>query len=290
MGVITTTNWDTVLSQGDMIVEAVKQSSDPSGLLLFASPPRTAASYELELTTRRDTEARLREILARGEALLQQKDQAIEYQALMRKESDHRLLNDMQIVVSLLSMQSHTSGNAETAAQLLIAANRVNMIARIHRRLHGLDGVQTVAFKQYLEEFCHEFSAMLSSKDGIDRVIMAECADIELPASKAVPLAFIVSELLTNAVKHGDGQIKVRLENDAQKGCLLSVSNTGPKLPDDFNPAACKGLGMKIIQSFVRKIGGELRCGPGDANEGASFTILFACAPASLIVLGVAPG
>jgi two-component sensor histidine kinase len=258
-----------------MIMEAVQQSSDPSAVLLFAGPQRTVASYELELKTRRDTEARLREILARTEALLQQKDQAIEYQALMRKESDHRLLNDMQIVVSLLSMQSQTSGNAETAAQLLIAADRVNMIARIHRRLHGLDGMQTVAFKQYLEEFCREFSAMLSSKDGIDRVIMAEGADIELPASKAVPLAFIASELLTNAAKHGGGQIKVRLETDAQKGCLLSVSNTGPKLPDDFNPAACKGLDMKIIQAFVRKMGGELRCSTGDANQGACFSVLF---------------
>ena len=264
--------------------ELRQQSTESFPLVLFSRPQRTAESYELELITRRDTETRLREILARDEALLQQKDRAFAYQALMQKESDHRLLNDMQIVVSLLSMQSQTTGNAEAAAQLLIAANRVNMIARIHRRLHGFDGVRTVAFKQYLEEFCHEFSMMISSKDGIERIVMAECADIELPASKAVPLAFIVSELLTNAVKHGAGQIKVRLEPDSNKGYLLSVSNTGSKLPDDFNPAACKGLGMRIIQSFVRKIGGELRSGPGDADQGACFTILFACAPANLII------
>ncbi len=257
-------------------MEALQQSADLSPLLLFQSPQRTVASYELELTTRRETEVRLRQILARGEALLQQKDQAIEYQALMQTESDHRLLNDMQIVVSLLSMQSQSTGNAETAAQLLIAANRVNMIARIHRRLHGLDGVQTVAFKQYLEEFCCEFSAMLSSKDGTDRIILAKSDDIELPASKAIPLAFIVSELLTNAVKYGDGQITVRLVHDSNKGNLLSVSNTGLKLPDEFNPAACKGLGMKIIQAFVRKIGGELSYGLGDASQGARFSVSFA--------------
>ena len=201
------------------------------------SLPRSAASYELELTSRRKMEAQLRQILAKGEALLRQKDEAIEYQALMRRESDHRLLNDMQIVVSMLSMQSRASSNAETAAQLVIAANRVSMIARIHQHLHGFDGMQTVAFRKYLEEFCREFSAMLSCQEADERIVVADGAEIELPATTAIPLAFIVSELLTNAVKHGDGQIKVRLERDSSKGYLLSVSNTGPKLPDDFNPA-----------------------------------------------------
>ena len=94
--------------------------------------------------------------------------------------------------------------------------------------------------------------------------------------SKAVPLAFIVSELLTNAVKHGEGPIIVRLESDSQNRHLLSVSNRGSRLPGDFDPAACKGLGMKIIQALVRRIDGELRFGPSDANWGADFSVLFA--------------
>ena len=241
----------------------------------FAMQPRTVASYELELASRRKMETQLRGILAKGEALLRQKDEAIEYQALMRSESDHRLLNDMQIVVSMLSMQSRASSNAETAAQLVIAANRVSMVARIHQHLHGLDGRQTVAFRKYLGEFCREFSTMLSCEESKERVVVTDGAEIELPATTAIPLAFIVSELLTNAVKHGDGQIQIRLERDSNNGYLLSVSNTGPKLPDDFNPAACKGLGMKIIRSFVQKIGGELRFGPSEANSGAEFKVLF---------------
>jgi two-component sensor histidine kinase len=258
-----------------MVGETLQEGANHSPVFQSSRSRRTAASYELELITRRDTETRLREILARGEELLHQKDQAIEYQALMQKESDHRLLNDMQIVVSLLSMQSQTTGNAEAAAQLLIAANRVNMIARIHRRLHGFDGMKTVAFKHYLDEFCHEFSAMTLSKNGIERVVMTEGFEVELPASKAVPLAFIVSELLTNAIKHGDGQIKVRFERDCNNGYMLSVSNTGPALPDDFDPATCNGLGMRIVQSFVRKIDGEMRFGRGDANQGARFSVSF---------------
>lgn len=253
------------------------QTAQPDGEMPAAGMPgtRSAASYELELALCRGTEAGLRDILAKGEALLRLKDEAIEYQALMRKESDHRLLNDMQIVVSLLALQGRASGNADISAQLLVAANRVNMIARIHRRLHGLDGMQTVGFQKYLGEFCGEFSQMLSSREAAERVMLAMSDEVELPSSMAIPLAFIVSELLTNAAKHGQGQIDVRLQAVPDKSFLLSVSNQGPALPEDFSPAACKGLGMKIIQSFVQRIGGELRFGPGEYGKGACFTVLF---------------
>ena len=213
--------------------------------------------------------------LAQGEKLIHQKDEAIKYQSLITKESDHRLLNEMQMVASLLSMQSRTSSNAETAEQLIIAANRVSMIARIHRRLHSFDGMQTVGFRQFLEEYCREFSEMLSLEEGLKRIVVADGVEIELPAATVVPLAFIVSELLTNAVKYGEGQICVRLESGPEKGYLLSVSNMGPALPHGFDPASGKGLGMKIINSFVKQIGGELRFGPADVNQGAQFTVLF---------------
>ena len=181
----------------------------------------------------------------------------------------------MQMVVSLLSMQSRASHNAETAVQLAVAANRVGMIARIHRRLHGLEGMRTVAFKQYLEDFCREFSTMLSSEEDLGHILVADGIEIELPVGTAIPLAFITSELLTNAAKHGTGQITVRLGAQPAKGYVLTITNEGPVLPEGFNPAVCKGLGMKIVQSFVRSIGGELRYGAGDNNQGSRFAVLF---------------
>jgi two-component sensor histidine kinase len=56
---------------------------------------------------------------------------------------------------------------------------------------------------------------------------------------------------------------------------LLSVSNKGPGLPEGFDPTGSKGLGMRIIRSFVEQIGGELRIGRGDKNERTKFTVLF---------------
>jgi len=237
--------------------------------------PRTAASYEIELAQIRKTESQLREALAHDALLLRGKDALIEQQELMGKESNHRFLNDLQMVMSLLSLQGRAATNTETAEQLAIAANRVGMIARVHQRLHCNDGVQAVGFKRYLEDLCRDFSAMYSAADATVQVTVRDGAEIDLSAATAIPLGFIVIELLTNAAKHGKGRIIVRLEADSRKGYALSVSNEGKSLPDGFDPAAAKGSGMRLIRSFVGRIGGELHFGPGDGNHGTCFTVLF---------------
>jgi len=68
----------------------------------------------------------------------------------------------------------------------------------------------------------------------------------------------------------------VRLEKIPEKGYALSVLDDGPNLPEGFDLAARKGLGMSIIRSFVERIGGDLQVGRGDNNEGTRFTVLFA--------------
>lgn len=259
-----------------MAIEHLPYGADLPPNAIFESPEcRTVASYERELANHRYTEIRLREALAREEALLRQKDKMIQQQELLRRETDHRLLNDLQMIVSLLSLQSRASANAEAASQLAAAADRIAMIGRIHRRLHYFDGVQTIAFKQYLEDLCRDFSMMLSSEDRPERVIVVEGIEVKLPTATGIPLGFIVNELVTNAAKYGNGRITVRLEPNPGKGYALSVSNDGPALPEGFDPAACKGLGMRIVRSFVERIGGELRIGRGDNDQGTRFAVLF---------------
>jgi two-component sensor histidine kinase len=236
---------------------------------------RAAAEYECELINDRCPVTQLREALAREEALILQKDELIQQQEALRRESDHRLLNGMQMIVSLLSLQSRAATHPEAASQLAVAANRVATIERVHRRLHYLDGVQTVAFKQYLVDLCRDFSTMLSSDEHPEQTIAVEGIEVSLPTTTATPLGFIVNELITNAAKYGIGHITVALERNSEKGYALSVSNDGPVLPEGYDPAASKGLGMKIIRSFLGRIGGELRFGPADGNQGARFTVLF---------------
>jgi len=258
-----------------MSIGSLKGSLDPPADSEFGMlGSRSIASYERELFQYRNIEARLREALAEDKALLRQKDSLLQQQDLLNRESDHRLLNDLQMIVSLLSLQGRASGNAETAGQLKVAADRVGMIVRLHRRLHSHDGTPTVAFKKYLEELCLDFSAMRSA-GGTVELRFDTNDEVELPAAIGIPLGFILSELLTNAAKHGKGRTTVRFGAGGEGEYALSVWNDGLPLPDNFDPAAGKGLGMKIIKSFVDKIGGRLRCDRGDANQGARFTVMF---------------
>ena len=233
----------------------------------------TVAKYIRELTRHRRTEIALREALIQDEALLRQKDRLIQQQAVLRQESDHRLLNGLQMIISLLSLQSRASENAEVASQLAAAADRIATIGRIHQRLHSFDGVQMFALKHYLEDLCRDFTVMLWENS--TRTVVVEGIEIKLPAITAIPLGFIASELITNAAKYGTGRIMIGLEPNPGKGYALSVANDGPGLPEGFDPAAGKGLGMRIIQSLVKQIGGELQIGRNDRNQGTRFTVLF---------------
>jgi two-component sensor histidine kinase len=235
---------------------------------------RTIETCERELTQYRALEIRLRDALAESEARLRQKEEMIHRQELLKKESDHRLLNDLQMTISLLSLQSREATSAEAASQLTAAADRVAMIARIHHRLNFYEGVQTIEFKKFLVDFGRDFSAMVSSHERPEQVVV-EGSEINLPVSTAIPLGFIASELITNAAKYGKSRIGIRLDPVPQHGCALSVSNDGPALPEGFDLGASKGLGMKIIQSFARQIGGEVRATRGDDGQGARFTVLF---------------
>jgi len=260
---------------------AIKHLSDYAGLTpntIFKpkSPERrTLASYKRELTKCRRTEIRLRRFLVRDETLLRQKEELIQQQAVLRQESDHRLLNGVQMIASLLSLQSRASQNAEVASQLTAAADRIATIGRIHRRLHSLDGVQAFAIRQYLEDLCGDFSIMLTSEGRPERVVVIEGIEINVPAVTGIPLGFIANELITNAAKYGTGRITVSLQLNAERGYALSVSNDGPGLPEGFDPAAAKGLGMRIVRSLVERIGGELRIDRGDNGEGTRFAVLF---------------
>jgi two-component system, sensor histidine kinase PdtaS len=206
--------------------------------------------------------------------VLRQKEALLQRQDVLSKEADHRLLNGMQMIVSLLSLQSRLATNDEVASHLADASNRVAMIESVHRHLHRFDGETTAAFKPYLEDLCRDFSTMLSWDEHSDRSIAVEGIEINLPATSANPLGFIANELITNAAKHGKGRIIVRLEQTS-KGYALSVLNDGPSLPDGFDPSACKGLGMKIIRSLVGQMRGALQFGSGDNRHGTRFTVLF---------------
>lgn len=230
--------------------------------------------YENELEKHKATEAELRMSLQRESTLLAQKDALIQQNEVLSKESEHRLLNGLQLITSLLSLQSRATKNAEAAALLTIAANRVAAIGRVHRHLHTLDHVESVEFKQYLENLCRDLSDM-TPDDSPGSVLSVEGSELRIPTVTGIPLAFIASELITNAIKYAKGRITVGLRQASDGGYTLSVCDDGPGLPAGFDPTATHGLGMKLISSLVRQIGGKLQMSQGDNGHGTRFTVLF---------------
>jgi two-component sensor histidine kinase len=197
---------------------------------------------------------------ARENAWLREKSDLLQRQEMLAQEFEHRLVNSLQIIGSLLSLQSRTA-SPEAAAQLTVAALRVASFGRVHRRLHLLDHQESVEFKQYLEQLCEDLSELLF-QGKIDCTIVVEAAKIDVPTVFAIPLGFIVNELITNSAKYAKSNITVRLETTLTVGHSLSVLDDGPGLPEGFDPTQSKGLGMKIIAKLVKQISESCKSRP----------------------------
>ena len=241
---------------------------------VFQFPGRRAIERDARRQTQYDAiSSELQAALAREKAWLRDKSDLLQRHDTQAQEFEHRLANSLQIIVSVLSLQSRTA-SPETAAQLTAAVTRVAAFARVHHRLHVLDHQTNVEFKRYLQQLCQDLSVLLFEGE-TECTITVEAAEIDIPTAFAIPLALILNELITNSAKYAKSNIAVRLETSSIMGHSLSVSDDGPGLPEAFDPARSKGLGMKIIATLVKQIGGALQIGPGDEGHGTRFTIKF---------------
>ena len=242
--------------------------------IVFQFPGGRAVKREARSQTQYDAlTSELQAARAREKAWLREKSDLLQCHDTLAQEFEHRLANSLQIIVSVLSLQSRTA-SPEAAAQLTAAASRVASFALVHQRLHGLDHQASVEFKRYLQQLCEDLSRLLLEEE-TDCTITVEAAEVEIPTAFAIPLAFILNELITNSAKYAKSDITVRLETSPIIGHSLSVSDDGPGLPEGFDPARSKGLGMKIIAALVKQIGGVLHIAPGDEGHGTRFTIKF---------------
>ena len=236
------------------------------------------SSWPLEQKTR-PVVSELQAALAREAALRREMGELAQRQVMLAQEFEHRLINGLQMISSLLSLQSRKARTSDAANQLATAASRVAALGRVHHRLHLLDHQDRVEFKRYLEHLCEDLSRLLCEESG-DCAILVEGENAEIPTAFAIPLGFIVNELITNSAKYAKGNITVRFETTAPGCHSLSVLDDGPGLPAGFDPGGTKGLGMRIVRAQVKQIGGELHISAGDNGRGARFTVAFSSASA----------
>lgn len=190
---------------------------------------------------------------------------AIEHQALLTREVSHRVKNSLSLVSSLLSMQARAASD-DVRAALATAGSRIQAISQVHDQLWRGADVQTVILSDFLCQLCAAIDT------GSDRhVITCEASDAPLGADIAIPLGLIVNELVTNAIKYAygpegggitvtgriaDGRLTVTVA-DQGKGFDLIAARTD------------RSLGMRVIDSLVRQIGGTIENQAPNAGEGA---------------------
>lgn len=255
------------------IADKARIFSDASG------EPRYLTGACRDVTERRAAEERLRTALAEKEALLQQKD-------LLLKEVNHRVKNGLQMVAGLLSLQSRYASDREVRGQLDSAHRRVMTVARVHERLYQSNEIGTVELGSYLRGMCDDLVGSVAAAADRARIVV-DAPAIALPADKVVLLGLIVNELATNALRHAypDGGGLVRVAAVVAEGCLvLAVRDSGPGLPDDFEPARSRGFGMKLVRGLAQQLGGRVEAAAG--APGAEIRVVL---PLDMATRGAAP-
>jgi two-component sensor histidine kinase len=194
---------------------------------------------------------------------------AVNQARMLAREIDHRVMNSLQFVSSMLTMQGRTT-SAESLAQLKKAADRVMMVARVHKHFYANEPSERVGCLKFIQRICGDLSDVLGvsiSVEGVEAIV---------PTTKIQPIGLIVNELVTNAAKHGSSDIQVRLTSAAQGRFDLSICDHGPGFAADFDPArSAKGLGMRLVVTLASQLDGSVAAAANPSGRGACFTLTF---------------
>ncbi len=209
-------------------------------------------------------------------------ENSLQYKDMLLRELSHRVMNSLQTIASLFMMQARTMKDAEARGHFDQAVSRINSVALAYRRLHASRGVEVVEFATFIRELCAELqSSMLP--DGSP--IKVEADPILLSPDQAMPLALVVNELVTNAIKHGgmDPSLTVKLGRSSE-GCRLAVRNRG-ELPPNYDPNKTTGFGIRMVRSTVAQLGGRFEAA-SMAGE-TEFAITFQPSVQQMTITGV---
>jgi PAS domain S-box-containing protein len=230
----------------------------PDGLFVLAAI--------LDISARKRSEETLRSSLREKETLL--------------REIHHRVKNNMQVVSSLLSLQTANVDDERYRALFEECQTRVRTMALIHEKLYSAGSLAALDAAEYLRDLVKMLArSYLPAESGVRVDLQLQPLDLDIQV--AIPVGLIVHELVTNALKHAfrgrdGGTLRIALAQRAGAGLRLEVVDDGAGLPAGFDAGRARGLGFRMVQNLVRQLDGALQVHTG---RGTRFVVDFEPAP-----------
>ncbi len=204
---------------------------------------------------------------------------SVKEREILIEEIHHRVKNNLQVISSMISLQSDYVEDGRIKELFQESVDRVNSMARIHARLYQSGDYSHIDFGNHVRDLCAQlYASYRLDTDSIALDISAE--DISVNINTAIPLSLIINELLSNAMKHAfpggrKGTITVALR--ARLGeAAVSVSDTGIGFPDSLDFRTTGSLGLQLVVQLVDQIGGSIEM---SSREGTTFLVTFPVAP-----------
>lgn len=215
-----------------------------------------------DITKNKNTEKEIKSSLKEKEVLL--------------KEIHHRVKNNMQIISSLLNLQTKYVADDKLAVDVLKESqNRVKSMAMIHEKLYQSNDISHIKFDDYIESIVSDlFYSYNIDKTQIKPFLSVE--DVKLNIETAVPCGLIINELVSNILKHAfngvsTGKIKISLKGNDDK-YFLNISDNGIGFPEDIDFKNTNSLGMQLVNNLVDQIDGDITL---NMSQGTEFKITF---------------
>lgn len=200
---------------------------------------------------------------------------ALKEKELLLREIHHRVKNNMQIILSLLNLQTHHIMTDEAAKIIQETENRVKALSTIHENLFQSQDLTTINFQEYIWSLVRGiFFSYKIREDQIKPIIKIK--GIMLNIETAVPCSLIINELVSNSLKHAfpsgkKGNIYISLQSKDNL-YFLTIKDDGIGFPEDLDFKKTESLGLQLVNSLVIQIDGDIKL---NRNHGTEFIITF---------------
>ncbi len=231
---------------------------------IFDEPDGVAGTVTVsrEITDRKRIETQVRSSLEEKEVLL--------------KEVHHRVKNNLQIVASMLELQSGYIKDREAKVLFQESRKRLESMSLIHEKMYRSKDLARINYREYVDDLVGNLLT-LSSGRSEDIEVKLDVEGIMLDVNSAIPCALIINELVTNSLRHAfpdgrKGRIELSMRRGGDGGISLAVSDNGIGFHKGLDFRNTKTLGMQLVISLVDQLDGRIEL---DRSEGTSFAVSF---------------